>query len=53
MTLRVVDAAGAQLCADTTAGATLTCRIAPGSGAIAVKVANPGAAPAEAMLITN
>jgi hypothetical protein len=53
VTLRVVDAAGAQLCADTTAGATLTCRIAPGSGAIAVKVANPGAASAEAMLITN
>ncbi len=53
VTLRVVDAAGAQLCADTTGGATLTCRIAPGGGAVAVRIGNPGAAPAEAMLITN
>ena len=53
VTFRVVDARGVQLCADTTAGATLTCRIAPGSGGVAVKIANPGDVPAEAMLITN
>lgn len=53
VSLRVVDAAGAQLCIDASDSATLTCRIAPGSGALAVKIANPGAAPTEAMLITN
>lgn len=53
VTLRVIDAAGAVLCSDTTQGATLTCRVAAGAGAIAVKVANGGVEPAEAMLITN
>ncbi len=53
VTLRVADAAGTQLCEDATVGAMLTCRIAPGAGALSVRVSNPGAGPAEAMLLTN
>jgi hypothetical protein len=53
VTLRVLDASGAALCSDAADSAMLTCRIAPGSGAIVAKVANSGVGATEAMLITN
>jgi hypothetical protein len=53
VTLHVADAQGQPLCADTTPSATLSCRIAPGEGAVAVRVTNPGTAATEAMVVTN
>ncbi len=53
VTLAVVDDDGRQLCADTTRGALLTCRIAPGTGKLIARVANPGAAETDVLLLTN
>ncbi len=53
VTLTIVDATGNQLCADTTRAALLTCRIAPGTGKLTARIANPGTAGTEILLLTN
>lgn len=51
--LTIVDATGRRLCTDASGGALLTCRIAPGSGALVARVANTGDAAADILLLTN
>lgn len=51
--LTVMDAAGRQLCADSSGGTLLTCRIAPGDGPLIARVANTGTAAADILLLMN
>jgi hypothetical protein len=51
--LTIFDAAGRQLCTDSSGGALLTCRIAAGGGPLVARVANRGADATDVLLLMN
>lgn len=51
--LTILDAAGRQLCTDSSGGALLTCRIAAGVGPLVARVANRGTAATDVLLLMN
>ncbi len=51
--LTILDSAGRQLCADTSGGALLACRIPAGGGPLIARVANRGSDPTDVLLLMN